>query len=269
MTARVLPLVLWVLLVGVPAARAQAPDTVFLEDVTWIELRDLIRGGKTSVLVPVGGTEQNGPHMALGKHNVRVRALAERIARALGDALVAPVLAYVPEGRISPPTGHMRFPGTISVPEVAFERLLESAGRSFRQHGFRDIVFLGDHGAAQPGLRAVAARLNREWGATPARAHAVEEYYRASQAGFPQLLRSRGYRDDEIGAHAGLADTALMLALDARLVRADRLQPGTGVEGGDGAEGDPRRATAALGALGVDAIVAQTVDAVKKSLVRR
>jgi creatinine amidohydrolase len=269
MTARLLPLVLSVLLVGAPAARAQAPDTVFLEDVTWTELRDLILGGKTTVLVPVGGTEQNGPHMALGKHNVRVRALAERIARALGDALVAPVLAYVPEGRISPPTGHMRFPGTISIPEDAFERLLESAARSFRQHGFRDIVFLGDHGATQPGLRAVAARLNREWGATPARAHAVEEYYRASQAEFPRLLRSRGYRDDEIGAHAGLADTALMLALDARLVRADRLRPGTGVEGGDGADGDPRRATAALGALGVDAIVAQTVDAVKKSLVRR
>jgi creatinine amidohydrolase/Fe(II)-dependent formamide hydrolase-like protein len=57
-----------------------------------------------------------------------VRLLAERIARALGHTLVAPVIAYVPEGRISPPSGHMRFPGTISVPGETFERVLESAG---------------------------------------------------------------------------------------------------------------------------------------------
>ena len=257
-------LIFW--LAAAPAG-AGAPDTVLLEELTWIELRDLVGGGKTTMLVPVGGTEQNGPHMALGKHNVRARALAERIARALGDALVAPVVSYVPEGRISPPTGHMRFPGTISVPQDAFERVLESAGRSFRQHGFRDIVFLGDHGGSQPGLRAAATRLNREWTATSARAHAPDAYYRASQAEFAGLLRARGYRDQEIGAHAGLADTALMLALDPRLVRTDRLPDGSAAS--EGADGDARRATAALGALGVDAIVARTVDAVKQSLGRR
>ena len=68
------------------------------------------------------------------------------IARALGDALVAPVIAYVPEGAIAPPTGHMRFPGTITTPEDAFEKVLESAARSFKAHGFRAIVLLGDHG---------------------------------------------------------------------------------------------------------------------------
>jgi len=102
------------LLTWVSGTFAQAPDTVFLEELTWTELRDLIRSGKTTVILPTGGTEQNGPHMALGKHNVRVKALAEKIARGLGNALVAPVLAYVPEGGIAPPTGHMRFPGTIT-----------------------------------------------------------------------------------------------------------------------------------------------------------
>src|SRR5262245_36646814 len=100
-----------------PRALAQAPDTVMLEELTWTELRGQIRAGKTTVIVPIGGTEQNGPHMALGKHNVRVKALSERIARALGNALVAPVLAYVPEGSLQPPTGHMRFPGTLTVGE--------------------------------------------------------------------------------------------------------------------------------------------------------
>ncbi|HEY7249007.1 MAG TPA: creatininase family protein, partial [Methylomirabilota bacterium] len=147
-------------LVSTPA-RAEAPDTVFLEELTWTEVRDAIRAGKTTIIIPAGGTEQNGPHMALGKHNARVKVLSERIARGLGDALVAPVIAYVPEGAIAPPTGHMRYPGTISAPDDAFQKVLESAARSFRAHGFRHVVLLGDHGSTQAGQRAVAARLNR------------------------------------------------------------------------------------------------------------
>ncbi|HEU5188208.1 MAG TPA: creatininase family protein [Methylomirabilota bacterium] len=255
-------------LIATAPAFAQVPDTVLLEDLTWTELRDAIGAGTTTILVPVGGTEQNGPHMALGKHNVRVRVLAERIARALGHTLVAPVIAYVPEGRINPPTAHMRFPGTISVPEDTFERVLDAAARSFRQHGFRDVVFLGDHGSTQAGQRAVAARLNREWAGGPTRAHAIEEYYRASQMEFAHALRAKGYSEAEIGTHAGLADTALMLALDARLVRADRLRPGTG-EAGDGVEGDPTRATVELGRAGADLVVTKTVEAVKRALARR
>ncbi|PYM53248.1 MAG: creatininase, partial [Candidatus Rokuibacteriota bacterium] len=101
---------------AVSGAHAETPDTVFLEELTWTEIRDRIQAGGTTVIVPIGGTEQNGPHMAVGKHNVRVKALSEKIARTLGNALVAPVLAYVPEGQVSPPTGHMRFPGTLTVP---------------------------------------------------------------------------------------------------------------------------------------------------------
>src|SRR5260370_962119 len=111
------------------AARARVPDTVLLEELTWTEVRDAVRSGKTTIIVPSGGTEQNGPHMALGKHNARVRILSERIARSLGDALVAPVIAYVPEGGIAPPSGHMRFAGTIPTPEDAFEKRVEAAAR--------------------------------------------------------------------------------------------------------------------------------------------
>src|SRR5216110_2918875 len=114
---------------------AQTVETVSLEALTWTELRALVRAGKTTVLVPIGGTEQNGPHMALGKHNVRVRLLAEQVAHGLGNALVAPVLAYVPEGAVEPPAGHMRFPGTITVREETFRQTLESAARSFRANG--------------------------------------------------------------------------------------------------------------------------------------
>ena len=251
------------ILIGVTGSRAQVPDSVFLEELTWTELRDLVKSGKTTIIVPIGGTEQNGPHMALGKHNRRAHLLSEKIARALGNALVAPVIAYVPEGGTNPPTEHMRFPGTITVPVEAFEKILESAARSFKLAGFRDIVFLGDHGGYQREEKAVAARLDREWAATDVRAHAVEEYYRASEAEFPQLLKSKGYPDAEVGTHAGLADTSLMLAVDPRLVRTNRLQPGEGVHG------DPRRANPQLGQLGADLIVTRTVDAIRKAVARQ
>jgi len=241
---------------------AQLPDTVFLEELTWSELRDLAGSGKTTIIVPIGGTEQSGPHMTLGKHNRRVQVLSEKIARALGNALVAPVIAYVPEGQVNPPTEHMRFPGTITVPEDTFEKVLEYAARSFKLAGFRDIVFLGDHGGYQRGERAVADRLDREWAATGVRVHAIEEYYRAGQAEFARLLKSKGFRDEEVGTHAGLADTSLMLATDPRLVRADRPRSGEGVNG------DPSRSSAELGQLGVDLIVTRTVDAVRKAVAR-
>jgi creatinine amidohydrolase len=252
-----------------PAALAQAPATVLVEELTWTELRDAIGAGKTTIVVPIGGTEQNGPHMALGKHNVRVKALSERIARALGNALVAPVVAYVPEGSIDPPTSHMRFPGTITVPSDTFQRVLESAARSFRHHGFRDVVFLGEHGGYQKDVAAAAARLNREWASTPARTHAVAEYYQSFEHAYKQALKARGLTDDEIGTHAGSADTSLTLALAPGLVRTERLKSGDRLGAAEGVYGNPRRATADLGQLGVDVIVAETVAAIRKATSRR
>jgi creatinine amidohydrolase len=272
MIARVAWPLLAVLLFATAQALAEAPQTVFLDELTWSELRDQIRAGRRTIIVPIGGTEQSGPHMVLGKHNVRVKVLAEKIALALGDTLVAPVMAYVPEGSISPPTAHMRFPGTISIPDQTFQKMLEYAARSLKLHGFRDIVFLGDHGGYQKDERAVADRLNREWASTPTRVHALPEYYRAATISYTEALRKRGYPDDEIGTHAGLADTSLALAIDPRLVRGELSQSGRGRDvdrGRDGVTGDPRRATAELGQLGVDAIVTQTVEAIKRATSRR
>ena len=246
-------------------ARAEAPvPSVRLEDLTWTELRDRIAAGATTVLVPIGGTEQSGPYVALGKHNVRAAALAVRIAQRLGNAVVAPVIAYVPEGSIEPPTGHMRFVGTISISQATFEALLESTARSFRRHGMHDVVFLGDHGGYQASEERVADKLNREWGPrSTCHVHALLDYYRVTQTDYVQALRARGYSTEEIGTHAGLADTALMLAIDPSLVREQQLarSPPAGVR--DGVYGDPRRATAALGQLGVDRIVERSVAQIR------
>ncbi|HEY6510440.1 MAG TPA: creatininase family protein [Burkholderiaceae bacterium] len=229
--------------------------SLWLDELTSVELRALIAQGTTTVLLPIGGTEQNGAHLALGKHNVRVRELAGRVAAQLGQTVVAPVVAYVPEGNIDPPSQHMRYTGTVSVPTAAFESVLEGAARSFHRHGFRHVVLLGDHGGYQASLQRVADKLNRAWGGPPS-VIALREYYAAAQA-FDAVLAARGYTPQEIGRHAGLADTALAWAVDASLVRPQALQPV------DGVSGDPRRATAELGREGIDHIVAASVAAIR------
>ena len=140
-----------------------ARDTVFMEDMTWMEVRDAMRAGKDTAIVATGGIEQNGPYLAAGKHNVVLRATTEAIARKLGDALVAPIVPFVPEGDIDPPTEHMRYPSTISVTEGTYRALLAEICACLRTHGFRRIVLIGDSGGNQKGMEAVANDLNAKW----------------------------------------------------------------------------------------------------------
>lgn len=245
-------------------AFAQTPSTVRLQDLTWTEVRDQVHAGKTTLIIPIGGTEQSGPYIAVGKHNVRAQYLAEQIAQKLGNALVAPVVAYVPEGGYAPPSSHMRFPGTITISDEAFEQMLESAANSFAVHGFRTIVFLGDHGGYQKDLKQVVARLNRAWAGKPVRAILPAAYYDTSSEGYAKLLRQHGIGDDEIGTHAGLADTSLQLAVAPSMVRLNALRHAAKPGAADGVYGgDPRRASVELGQMGVDAIVSRTVDAIR------
>ena len=255
------------MLLGLAPLSALAAGSVFLEELTTAELQVRIQRGTHVVLVPIGGTEQNGPHMALGKHNARVRALAGLIAQEVSDTVVAPVLAYVPEGAISPPTAHMRFAGTISIPEPAFESLLESAARSLCSHGLREVFFLGDHGGYRASLARVAHRLQRVGGAgAPCHGVALDSYYASSQDGFARWLRSQGYGAHEIGTHAGLSDTAISLAVDPANVRVELLEAAGREGGAAGVYGDPARASSALGQQGVRMVVAASVDAIRKHL---
>jgi creatinine amidohydrolase len=258
------------LLSGAALAAPAPTDSVYLEELTSPELQARIDGGVKTVLIPIGGTEQSGPHIVLGKHNVRVRVLAGLIAQRLGNAVVAPVLAYVPEGNIHPPAAHMRFAGTISIPEGTFEALLEATTRSFKQHGFRDVVFLGDHGDYQKSEERVASRLNTEWAHdNTCRAHALTQYYRVAQTDYVDALKARGFAPAEIGSHAGLADTALSMAVDKSLVRTDMLSRAMSADGHKGVTGDPRRATADLGQIGVQRIVESSVAAIRAAVQAR
>src|SRR5882672_9050147 len=246
------------------ATSAQTPDTVSLERLTWTEVRDAMAAGKTTIIIPTGGTEQNGPHMAIGKHNVRVAANAENIARRLGNALVAPVVAYTPEGGIDPPVGHMRFPGTISIPDPVFRQVLEYAARSLKQHGFRDIVFIGDSGPNQDGQGAVAAKLNAEWAASnKTRVHAIPGYYRGDPEGDAAIMMSRGIKKEQIGNHADPRDTSQMMAVDPTMVRNSKI---VNMDGKNGTQGDPRGSTAEIGRALIDKNLARTVVLIRQAI---
>ncbi len=255
---------------GLTMAAGAQPSKVFLEELTSVELREKVIAGATTVLVPIGGTEQNGPHMVLGKHNVRVKFLAGQIAQQLGNAVVAPVISYVPEGAIFPPVAHMRFSGTISIPEATFESILESTARSFKQHGFHNIVFLGDHGGYQKNEVRAANKINKEWASDPkVRVYALTDYYAVAQAPFIKILRSKGFSDAEIGIHAGLADTSLAMAVDKSLVHTELLAEGAKSGPADGVYGDPRKSTAELGKIGLQIIVEKSVQAIQEAIKHR
>lgn len=196
-------------------------DTVFIEEMTWMEVRDALKDKKT-VLIPTGGVEQNGPYVVTGKHNYILRATSDAVARKLGNALVAPIVPFVPEGRIDPPTGHMEYPGTISLKEATFELLLTDICASFRTHGFRDIVLIGDSGGNQKGMEAVASALNKKWVDGKTRVHFIPEYY--NHDAVDKWLASQGIKEVDEGFHDSFAVNATLAAVDPMLIRAKQRQ---------------------------------------------
>ncbi len=243
------------------ALAAEVPDTVFIEELTWTEVRDAIKAGKTTIIFPTGGTEQNGPHMVLGKHNFIVKHAAEQIARRLGNALVAPVLAYVPEGSVDPPSGHMRYPGTISLPDDVFSKVTEYAARSFRANGFKDIVLIGDSGGNQKPLQSVASSLNRQWAKSNVRVHFASEYY--NESAFREWLRRQAEKPEDIGTHSGIVDTSQLMAVSANGIRREKLAPG-GDRNVTGVTGNPARASVAYGKKGLEMKIEAAVAQIRK-----
>ncbi len=193
-----------------------ALNTIWIEEMTWLEIRDALAEGASTVIVSTGGIEQNGPYVAMGKHNYVLEGACEGIARRLGDALCAPIIKLVPEGDVNPPTGHMRYTGTITVRQETFEAMLEDVGRSLNQHGFEHIVYIGDSGGNQTGMQAVAERLNAEWGTK--KAHFIPEFY--DNAGVQAHMEATfGIMEESEGWHDTYWLTAMQASVDPETVR--------------------------------------------------
>lgn len=235
---------------------AYADDAaVEIERMTWIEVRDAIAAGKKTVIVPTGGTEQNGRHMVTGKHNFIVAETARRVARAHGKALVAPVIAYVPEGSAERRSGHMAYAGTITVPDDTYGKLLEAVAASFKAHGITTIVLLGDSGGNQQPQADVAARLTAQWQAEGVRVLNAWSYYGAN--GGDDWLKAEGETVASLGSHAGIRDTSELMAVYPAGVRLSGAAPDS-----DGATGNPAKASAARG----EKLIAMKVEAALRDI---
>ena len=233
------------------ALSAQSPGDPYIEQMTWTEIRDAMEAGKTTVIVPVGGTEQNGPHMVMGKHNYIVTFAAGEIARQLGNALVAPTVAWVPEGSYDSPNFGNR-PGVITNPAPSYRNLLEAAARSLQSHGFVHILFIGDSGGDQNGMEQVAGQLTEEWADGATSVYALTDYYQKGQEYSRAWLQAAyGYDMATIGSHAGITDTSAVMYVFAAGVRNDLRMPGGGRPDA-GVTGDPSKATVEIGRMVVN-----------------
>ena len=206
-------------------------DTLELERMTWMEVRDRIRSGYTRVIVPTGGIEQNGPFVALNKHDLIVKEVSLRVAKNIGGTLVAPVVSFVPEGNVDPKTGHMRYPGTISVSENVFESLLSQIALSLNAHGFTEVVLVGDSGDSQLGLRRVAERLSKRLRGTGTSVRYVPEFYDYDRV--REIIKAKGILETPETFHEELAFSVQLLAIDPTAIRFDdRLRAGRDILGG-------------------------------------
>jgi len=199
-----------------------------MEELTWMEVRDAIKEGKTTVIVATGGIEQNGPFVATGKHNYVLQATTEAIAQKLGNALVAPIIKFVPEGSIDPPSGHMKYSGTISLRKETYKLLLTDITNSLKQHGFENIIFICDSGGNQEGMKEVSSTLNEEWKNQITRVHYIKDYYEKDiwsfdylkTIGVKQLPDVKTAKRQEI--HSDYHYESIMAVVNPELIRTEQ-----------------------------------------------
>ncbi|MES2454566.1 MAG: creatininase family protein [Bacteroidota bacterium] len=193
-------------------------NSPFIEELTWLDVRDNIREGKTTVLITTGGIEQSGPYIPTGKHNYILRVVTRAVAEKLGNALIAPIVPFVPEGNLDPPTGHVKYAGTISLREETYENLLRDIVTSYKVGGFRTIVLFGDSGGNQKGMAKVAGELDQLWKQSGVRVLYIDEYYDNKR--LSAWLKTQGIEEGDEGIHDNFKVTAQIMVLDPELVRA-------------------------------------------------
>jgi len=244
-----------------------AGDSYWIEELTWLEVRDRIREGWTTVIIPTGGVEENGPYISTGKHNVILESLCPSIAAKLGNALCAPIVKFVPEGNLDPPSGAMRFPGSITLQDSTYEALLEDIAMSFKVGGFTDVVFIGDSGGNQDGMQNVAAKLNERWRDMGIRAHFIREFYT------PGWEETEKYTRETLGVvetksdghHDDIWVTAMMAVTDPVQIRYDQ-RVAAGLASINGVPLEPLEKTVDLGRKMVEFRAAYTAAIIREAV---
>ena len=241
---------LLILCLSISPASLFAQRSVYVEDLTWPEVKQAIAAGRNGAIIYTGSTEQNGPHMAIGKHNFIARWTAGAIAIKLGNALVYPVLPFAITGDLTRKTGHMRFPGSVSFDAQTFRLAVHDIAVSAADAGFKNVFLMGDHGGGQAELASVAKELDGQWKARGVRVFYIPDLYAKEKQQARVYAASHGLPTSDV--HAGLDDTSELMALDAqhRWIRSDKLAPSSGAQtAATGVDGDPTKASPKLGLI--------------------
>jgi len=226
--------------------------TVWLEEMTWMDVRDAIKAGKTNIIISTGGIEPNGPWLVTGKHNYVLHANCEAIARKMGNALCAPIIKLVPEGGIEPKTGHMVSPGTMTMREETFRAVLTDAAESLEAHGFKNVIFIGDSGGNQNGQKAVAEALTTKWAGKALALH-IPEYY-----DYASVSKHMAGKITDAAKGDGLHDDPNSVRYDARLKANQATINGVSIS-------DRAKATALAKEI-VEFRAAKTIEAINKAI---
>lgn len=237
-------------------------DSVWIEDLTMLEVRDLIKGGATTALVLTGGIEENGPYLTTGKHNNVLKATGESIARALGKTLVAPIVTLEPGN----PLRQNLSPGTIVLSQATYKAVLTDMANSLKSQGFKDVVLIGDSGGNLNPMKEVAATVNAVWAGSGARVHFIPEYYNyADVEAFEE--RELGIHEKMEGLHDDYYISAIISTVSTDAIRMpERVKAGKFVI--NGVPLAPIEKTIANGRKMVEFRTKVTVDAIRASMAK-
>ena len=263
---RLLTALVFVFTASIASAQTRS---VFVEDLTSYELRDAMAAGKTSAIIFAGGIEQNGPHMALVKHNLIARYVAGQIAERMGNALVFPIMPFSPAGDPVAKTGHMRFPGTISLSPEVFMGVMRQVAQSAAAAGFKNIFLMGEHGQGQSEIRVAAESLDTEWRARGVRVYYVSDVNTKAGQQIAAYLKEKNIVG---GGHAAVAETSQVMFLDQgkTLIHSDKFAvSAAGPETTTGVGGNPGPATAELGKQFLEFKVTAAIDQMKSLMAQK
>ncbi len=189
-----------------------------MEEMSWNEIEEAIRKGKKTVILVSGSVEQHGPHLPTGTDTILGYAVAEKAARRLGNALVAPVI------RPALSEHHLGFPGSFTLSWETYFDVLRDCCESLATHGFKDIILTSSHGGNTAVLKAVAPDIARDL-VGKVNLHVVDYIQKGSEAQRP-VLESERISRGKAGVHAGYGETSEMLAAKPACVRIEAIERG-------------------------------------------
>jgi len=243
--------------------------SLWLADLTWIEVEQAIAAGFDNLLLMLGATEQHGPHLPLSTDTLIGQELAQRVATKLGKTLIAPIMP------IGTSDEHLDFAGTLSLSKSTLAGIIVDIGRSAARHNFRRLLVLTAHGGNYDAIRLGTEQLRQN-------CPTLEVIALTDLGDWLKLEQTQGLVSaQEAGWHAGERETSQLLHLHPEMVRREKAEAGyvgdfkailpqmmtVGLRPvtANGVLGDPAKASAEQGRRYLE----QTVQALVKAIENR